>query len=572
MRHGANLPKGQDKVTNKKWLNLTDQEAEIISFSLNIFIVGFACLGAAASAWLAIPSLLKLIPYQVPSIITNSGYFLSVISGITYAKAQFWDKSFNKIKQLLLGHESENQNEEIELNKKITDSITNIKNELEKLKVQHESLMNQDDKTKEILKKFINDYYKLRHPGKSEKELPNFSDKLKYLSNSLKLNFDLFNVYFNDESTSPKIDKVYGKIDHLGRIAFKVLEWLNWFFAVSIIFTGSSIAVILTTLGTKNAILSICADFLGITQLAGMAVWAPAASIAIFTQMCKLVINGHKQIEELMLKYFINKNLDKDIKHLEQKSMLLHDYAAQLSLISSSVEHEKKLKTVQEQRDKAVLEKNAAVLEKNQTLQKLESAQNSVFSLSEKVRNKVRFFRTQKKQSIQRKHVERLGYKIIDAYNNNYHQNPSLKHEDSLDGVRFSSSRSLRNAASATDLECVAFNGSALTSYNNLSSPTKVGKKNGYSGHGISHFEMLSGCIESLESHLSALINAHENINPNNSKELIGKVKLALNGLKSTNETLHGQPSPTPTPMNESQSQDDYHQADLHEQRVANKV
>jgi len=336
MAKGTNAPNGQDNISN--WFNLSERQAETISFFLNIIVVGFACFGAAASAWLAIPSLLKLIPYEISPLISGTGYLLSVVSGITYAKAQFWDRSYKKIRQWLLGHESENQEEEEKHKNEIRKDEDNIQIYL---KNQRESLA-QDVLTKNTLIELIKELYKLEHKVQDE-NLPELSDILHSLSNKTGLTKEQFNYYFQNDLKHSKKDKLYDSMDYLTNISLEVVKLINWFIALNVILAGSAIAIILTTLGSKNAIFSIFSDIFGASTLTGTMLWAPAIFISVFTQICKLILNSDRQMAELDWFGFTKIDLDHDVKYLQEKSKLLHRFSHELKHINSEIESAKKL-------------------------------------------------------------------------------------------------------------------------------------------------------------------------------------------------------------------------------------
>lgn len=340
MTKGINDPAGQDIINSR--FNLTEKQAETISFFLNLVVVGFACFGAAASAWLAIPSLLKLIPYEISPLISGTGYLLSVVSGITYAKAQFWDRSYKKIRQWLLGHESENQEEEEKYKKEIKNYENSIKDYLENINDIHKNNNEQNKEARETSIELIKELYKLENKVKDE-DLPEFSDILHSLSGRTGLTDEQLNSFFPNDLIKSRADKFYDFMDRITDLSLTVAKCINWFLALNIIFAGSAIAIILTTLGSKNAIFSISSDIFGASTLTGTIIWAPAIFISVFTQVCKLILNGDRQLAELDWLGFTKVDLAHDLKYLQEKSKLLHRCSLDLKHIKSEIESAKKL-------------------------------------------------------------------------------------------------------------------------------------------------------------------------------------------------------------------------------------
>jgi len=333
MTKGISVPIEQDN--SNSWFGMTEDQADTISSVVSGVVVGFACLGAAANAFLAIPSLIALISFEISSTVENTGYSLSVISGITYAKAQFWDTTKGKIKQWLLGHEYENQMEEEKIKASIDKHLNHINKYLEHIKEYQNSTDEEKSDTKKVLECLINALYDLNAKHLFENNQQEFSGKLYFISEQINLPESLVKFYFAEYPDKPVIQTEDDMLSWIMHLIKKFLLWVNWFLALSVVLAGSGIAVILTTLGSKNAILVIFSEIIGAGNLAGTLLWGPACFIALFGQACKLFINYTKQMAEFDWSGYSTKDLDHDIKYLVEKSKTLHEHYLELQQINS---------------------------------------------------------------------------------------------------------------------------------------------------------------------------------------------------------------------------------------------
>lgn len=324
MTHGTIKEHGQQESIDNKWFRFTEKQANTITLFLNIVVVGTACVGAATSGWLAIPSLLKELPFEVPALAANIGYILSVISGVTYAKAQFWDKSYTKIKELLFGHDTEDKKTQNKHKEDINLVKNNIIKNLNDIKEQEQ----ENQHIKNALTKLVKNLYILENPEISRDSILKMETMLRTLKFQLGISQELLNFFLQEKIDLSPSDQKQNPDSSLKtwltNTTWEVLEWINWIFAFTIVATGSAIAVIVTASGSKNAILS----------LTGAALFAPAACIAIFTQCCKLALNGDKQMSELTHPNFIKSN--EDTKILETRLSILNKFTTELKDIQFS--------------------------------------------------------------------------------------------------------------------------------------------------------------------------------------------------------------------------------------------
>lgn len=258
----------EEKNSTNQWFS--DNSKEIMAKGLCYVTITAACCGAAASSFLAIPGLFSLLSITPPNYILNTIYSIAIINGVTFSISQFWESLVENTRVNVFNLPPS------------TTSINTINLKIEK-----------------IQSEIINSIQKLQKIGINA----NNNELMKQHLNSLKLLMSFNDEIIQESSKLADTDKSI-KSNSFYHNLMNALYYVNCFFAAMVISTGIFTSVILTILGTTNAINTIAPMILGSNTLSNVTITFMAGLVAFCSQYCKSSTFGQKQWSLLVLDIF----------------------------------------------------------------------------------------------------------------------------------------------------------------------------------------------------------------------------------------------------------------------------